>query len=162
MVTFRSRNFRFYSCKPLTRLCLHLLLISIFGIIIYTISFRWKNENILLVDDSDHIEHGKNGEPTHYNPEEKKLVDESYKLYGFNQHVSDKISLTRTLKDFRHPQCSQVKYNILATSVSVIIVFYDEGWSTLIRTVMSVINRSPNHLLYEIILVDDHSTMSNA
>ncbi|EAT48275.1 AAEL000639-PA [Aedes aegypti] len=43
-------------------------------------------------------------------------------------------------------------------TVSVIVIFYNEHWSTLLRTVYSVLNRSPSHLLKEIVLVNDHST----
>jgi polypeptide N-acetylgalactosaminyltransferase len=42
-------------------------------------------------------------------------------------------------------------------TASVVLVFYDEGWSTLVRTFHSVINTSPKELLKDIILVDDYS-----
>lgn len=43
-------------------------------------------------------------------------------------------------------------------NTTVIIVFHNEAWSVLLRTVWSVINRTPARLLHEIILVDDAST----
>lgn len=42
-------------------------------------------------------------------------------------------------------------------TASVLIVFYNEPLSPLLRTVHSILNRTPPHLLHEIILIDDGS-----
>jgi len=39
----------------------------------------------------------------------------------------------------------------------VIVIFHNEGWSTLLRTVHSVLDRSPKELLHQIVLCDDFS-----
>ena len=58
-------------------------------------------------------------------------------------------------------RCREKKYANDLPSASVIIVFRNERLSPLLRTVYSVMNRSPRHLLVEIILVDDDSEYGN-
>ncbi|XP_071802891.1 N-acetylgalactosaminyltransferase 7-like isoform X3 [Asterias amurensis] len=101
---------------------------------------------------------GENGVPVRTGPGEKEAVERGIREYGFNQYVSDKISLDRNIPDLRNAQCKYWHYPEKLPTTSVIIVFHNEGWSTLLRTVHSVFNRSPPQLLHEIILVDDAST----
>lgn len=82
---------------------------------------------------------------------------ELFKLNQFNLMASDMISFNRSLKDVRLEGCKKKKYPKLLPDTSIVIVFHNEAWSTLLRTVWSVINRSPRSLLKEIILVDDAS-----
>ncbi|XP_071332896.1 polypeptide N-acetylgalactosaminyltransferase 6-like [Trachinotus anak] len=79
----------------------------------------------------------------------------------FNQFASDRISLHRDLgDDTRHPDCLEQKFWRCPglPTTSVIIVFHNEAWSTLLRTVYSVLHTAPAALLTEILLVDDAST----
>ena len=75
-----------------------------------------------------------------------------------NMFASDQISLNRTIKDTRPKECKRWNYPVTnLPTVSVIIVFHNEGFSVLMRTVHSVLNRSPPKFLKEILLVDDYS-----
>lgn len=80
-----------------------------------------------------------------------------YHINKFNLLVSDRISVNRSLPDARKDACKGIIYEKPLPSASVIIVFHNEAWSTLLRTVHSVLNRTPNRILKEIILVDDAS-----
>lgn len=94
-------------------------------------------------------------------PEDKKDIKEKRFLENqFNVVASEMISVNRTLPDYRSEAC-RTSGNAIKTAgmptTSIIIVFHNEAWTTLLRTLHSVINRSPRHLLEEIILVDDKS-----
>ncbi|XP_026734834.1 putative polypeptide N-acetylgalactosaminyltransferase 9 isoform X2 [Trichoplusia ni] len=91
----------------------------------------------------------------------RQEIHKGWRDHAFNKFVSDLIPVNRTLLDPRDPWCKEQNYSTDLPKVTVIICFYDEAWSTLIRTVTSVLNRSPPELLDQIILVDDHSTMAH-
>eukprot|EP00052_Salpingoeca_macrocollata_P020730 m.174822 g.174822 ORF g.174822 m.174822 type:complete len:592 (+) comp21341_c1_seq1:116-1891(+) len=78
---------------------------------------------------------------------------------GFFFRLSESLPLDRNVTDFRHAECKQQIYDLKTLPrTSVIFVFANEAFSTLMRSVHSVLNRTPPELLEEIILVDDAST----
>jgi polypeptide N-acetylgalactosaminyltransferase len=94
-------------------------------------------------------------------PEERKKYDQGWKNNAFNQYASDMISLHRTLADIRDPECKAVKWYDPLPTTSVIVIFHNEAWSVLLRTVHSVIDRSDPKILKEVIVVDDFSDFRN-
>ncbi|KAG8191949.1 hypothetical protein JTE90_007744 [Oedothorax gibbosus] len=90
-------------------------------------------------------------------PEEEELRKEKFKLNQFNLLASDRIALNRTLPDVRAEGCKGKEYAPKLPSTSIVIVFHNEAWSTLLRTIHSVIRMSPKELIEEILLVDDAS-----
>ncbi|KAK3554531.1 hypothetical protein QTP70_024441, partial [Hemibagrus guttatus] len=98
---------------------------------------------------------GEQGKP--YPLAEDECDDSVYKENGFNIYVSNNIALDRSLPDIRHPNCKQKLYLENLPNTSIIIPFHNEGWSSLLRTVHSIVNRTPDHLIAEIVLVDDYS-----
>ncbi|XP_040297449.1 polypeptide N-acetylgalactosaminyltransferase 3-like [Bufo bufo] len=104
---------------------------------------------------------GKPFTPDKLSPEERKEMKEGEKKHCFNVFASDRISLHRDLgPDTRPPECIEQKFKRCPPlpMTSIIIVFHNEAWSTLLRTVYSVMYTSPAILLKEIIMVDDAST----
>ncbi|XP_056278366.1 polypeptide N-acetylgalactosaminyltransferase 6 [Pseudoliparis swirei] len=103
---------------------------------------------------------GKAFQKDHMSPDEAKEKEEGMTRHCFNQFASDHISLSRSLGDDTRPsECVEKKFRRCPAlpTTSVIIVFHNEAWSTLLRTVYSVLHTSPAALLKEIILVDDAS-----
>ena len=86
------------------------------------------------------------------NPDEtaKAKIDQGWERQGFNEYVCDMISLHRQLGDRRENACRELKYQKPLPDNSVIIVFHNEAWCTLLRTIYSVLHTTPKVLLREV------------
>ncbi|GIY17108.1 n-acetylgalactosaminyltransferase 7 [Caerostris darwini] len=104
---------------------------------------------------------GENGKAHYARPEDQNEVAQVMMEYGINLVVSDQIAMDRSIPDKRLPECKYWQYPKDLPTTSVIIVFHNEGWSTLLRTIHSVLNRSPPQFLKEVVLVDDFSDKDN-
>uniref|UniRef100_A0A671UDE7 Polypeptide N-acetylgalactosaminyltransferase n=1 Tax=Sparus aurata TaxID=8175 RepID=A0A671UDE7_SPAAU len=100
---------------------------------------------------------GEGGKPVVIPKENQEKMKEMFKINQFNLMASEMIALNRSLPDVRLEGCKNKLYPDNLPRTSVVIVFHNEAWSTLLRTVHSVIDRSPHTLLEEIVLVDDAS-----
>lgn len=100
--------------------------------------------------------------PANISKELAMEVGEGWHRHSFNEVVSNLISVRRKLPDVRYKYCLEtVNYQKELPQTSVIVCFHNEAWSTLLRTVHSILDRSPNNLLKEVILVDDFSNMDH-
>ncbi|XP_058822924.1 polypeptide N-acetylgalactosaminyltransferase 35A-like [Topomyia yanbarensis] len=95
------------------------------------------------------------------NSEEQFIRDVGYRKHAFNVLVSNKIGPYREVPDTRHKLCQEQSYDKVLPSASIIMCFYNEHLQTLIRSVSSVLHRTPSYLLHEIILVDDCSDLDD-
>ena len=104
---------------------------------------------------------GDNGVAHHLKVEQKQTEERMKGEYGFNQLASDEIPLNRSVPDTREEECRWWDYPTSMPTASVVLVFHNEGWSTLLRTVHSVLDRSPPEFLHEVVLVDDKSELDH-
>ncbi|XP_023495800.1 polypeptide N-acetylgalactosaminyltransferase 11 isoform X3 [Equus caballus] len=113
-----------------------------------------------------------------FNERDQELRDLGYQKHAFNMLISNRLGYHREVPDTRNaayvphepllilPQqcfwcrCNRCKDKSYPTDLpvaSVVICFYNEALSALLRTVHSVLDRTPARLLHEVILVDDDS-----
>lgn len=119
-------------------------------------------ETFRLIEELGLVNPGENGDavilPKNISKDIKRKIDEGYKLYGLNSFVSSLISLNRILPDSRPEQCKKKVYDLKALpKCSIIIIFHNEEWTVFLRTIHSILSRSPLDLIEEVLLVDDAS-----
>ncbi|XP_055519975.1 polypeptide N-acetylgalactosaminyltransferase 11 [Leucoraja erinacea] len=96
-----------------------------------------------------------------FNEVDQQIRNAGYQKHAFNVLISNRLGYNRDVPDTRDSKCKEESYPMNLPSASIIICFYNEAFSVLLRTVKSVLDRSPANLLHEIILVDDHSDFIN-
>ncbi|KAI1287258.1 N-acetylgalactosaminyltransferase 7 [Halotydeus destructor] len=103
---------------------------------------------------------GDEGKEYHVENEKDVDLNEVHQLkseYGMNIAASNRIPMDRTVPDIRLEECKHWGYSEQLPTASVVIVFHNEGFTTLMRTVHSVLIGSPKKFLREVVLVDDYS-----
>ncbi|XP_040155703.1 polypeptide N-acetylgalactosaminyltransferase 35A [Anopheles arabiensis] len=91
------------------------------------------------------------------NSEEQFIRDIGYRKHAFNVLVSNKLGPFRPIPDTRHKLCQAQVYDKVLPVASVVMCFYNEHLETLVRSIHTVLKRTPAYLLKELILVDDCS-----
>ncbi|KAL4597433.1 polypeptide N-acetylgalactosaminyltransferase 11-like [Arapaima gigas] len=94
-----------------------------------------------------------------FNERDQEIRDMGYHRHAFNMLISNRLGYHRDLPDTRNEKCKEVSYPVALPTASVVICFFNEAFSALLRTVYSVLDRTPPQLLHEIILVDDSSEL---
>ncbi|XP_059164207.1 polypeptide N-acetylgalactosaminyltransferase 5-like [Physella acuta] len=96
-------------------------------------------------------------DPTTLTPREKKIFDQGYQIYKVNQLASDRIPLRRQIT-LDMPECKNKTFDVgQLPTAGVVLIFTNEIWSVLLRTVYSILDAGPVELISEIVLVDDAS-----
>lgn len=119
--------------------------------------------NYVFLAPIDELSYGELGEPVllpaNISQNVRNKISDGWARMAFNEYVSDLISIKRKLPDVRFELCKNKVYSDNLPATSVILCFHNEAWSTLLRSVHSILDRSPENLITEIILVDDFSDM---
>ncbi|XP_043862048.1 putative polypeptide N-acetylgalactosaminyltransferase 12 [Drosophila santomea] len=85
---------------------------------------------------------------------------QGWRYYLYNAWLAERIPLRRSLPDLRDPRCLELEYDEDSDEMkpaSIILIFRNEQLVVLLRTLHSLMERTPKHLFNELILVNDHS-----
>uniref|UniRef100_A0A672HSR6 Polypeptide N-acetylgalactosaminyltransferase n=1 Tax=Salarias fasciatus TaxID=181472 RepID=A0A672HSR6_SALFA len=155
---------RFVYCKVVLTTSLVWVLVDVFLLLYFSECNKCddrKDRSLLpalrAVISRSHEGPGEMGKAVNIPKDDQEKMKELFKINQFNLLASDMIALNRSLPDVRLDGCKTKVYSDDLPNTSIVIVFHNEAWSTLLRTVHSVITRSPRHLLVEVVLVDDAS-----
>ncbi|KAL1247446.1 hypothetical protein QQF64_022822 [Cirrhinus molitorella] len=92
---------------------------------------------------------------------EQMEAERQFQEFGYNVFLSNRLPLNRTIPDTRDIGCTVKIYPNDLPTISVVLIYFNEALSIIKRAICSIIDKTPAHLLKEIILVDDHSLMED-
>ncbi|KAF7703371.1 polypeptide N-acetylgalactosaminyltransferase 18 [Silurus meridionalis] len=92
------------------------------------------------------------------NSESRRVALKMFQYYGYNGYLSDRLPMDRAIPDYRPDGCKNMTYPSNLPQVSIVFIFVNEALSVILRSIRSAMNKTPSHLLKEIILVDDNSS----
>lgn len=121
---------------------------------------RAELEKLMSVKAFGSPENGERGTGVDVDSSKEEEKKQRFLENQFNVMASELISVNRSLPDYRSRDCLNNAATINEADLpktTIIIVFHNEAWTTLLRTLHSVVNRSPLNLIEEIIMVDDMS-----
>ncbi|KAK9878450.1 hypothetical protein WA026_022090 [Henosepilachna vigintioctopunctata] len=93
--------------------------------------------------------------------QDKKVREDGYNIHAFNTLISNRLGHHRNIPDTRNALCDNITYPTSLPAASIIICFYNEHLNTLLRTIYSILDRTPSQFLEEILLIDDYSDIED-
>ncbi|KAK7939508.1 hypothetical protein WMY93_002834 [Mugilogobius chulae] len=142
---------RFVYCKVVLTTSLVWVLVDVFLLLYFSECNKCddrKDRSLLpalrAVISRSHEGPGEMGKAVNIPKDDQEKMKDLFKINQFNLMASDMIALNRSLPDVRLDGCKTKVYPDDLPTTSIVIVFHNEAWSTLLRTVHSVINRSPD------------------
>lgn len=103
---------------------------------------------------------GDDGKAVILSGKSKEIGEAQLKKISLNEELSEHLSYNRTTPDVRNPLCRNRYYDLDSLpTASLVIIFYNEPYSVIVRTIHSVLNTCDRKILKELILVDDGSTL---
>uniref|UniRef100_A0A8C2G2X6 Polypeptide N-acetylgalactosaminyltransferase n=1 Tax=Cyprinus carpio TaxID=7962 RepID=A0A8C2G2X6_CYPCA len=98
---------------------------------------------------------------TELTEEEQMEAERQFQQFGYNVFLSNRLPLNRTIPDTRDIRCATKSYPKDLPTISVILIYFNEALSVIKRAIHSITDKTPAHLLKEIILVDDYSSFED-
>lgn len=99
---------------------------------------------------------GDDGKAVTLTGKSKEIGAKQLSKIALNEELSEHLSYNRTTPDARNPLCRDRTYDLdTLPTTSVVIIFYNEPYSVILRTIHSVLNTCDRRILKEVILVDD-------